>query len=373
MIGAGARAGAMAEAWLLNLLLYRPGHNGFSRYVQRVLPHLPGRALWLVDEPDRLECSPNGVPELMRAPPPLALLQSLTLAQHGMRVRRRLASRGWSDSVAVYSPYPDYLFALCDRPQIVTCHDLTPLHLPSSRRAQWRYRFWTPQHLQRADRIIAISRFVADQLIEQGLPSQRVVVIANGIALPPMAVQAPRSHDWLLLARHDRNKNLAQAIQAFAGFLRHRPDWPGDLRIVGRPGRTTQWLRRLLLELGLTQRVQLIPALAELELRRQIRSAFALLSPSLMEGFDYPVLEAKAEGIPTLISDIPVHRECHEGSSLFFARGDAPQTLTQEMLRLADESALWQQLSSQGRACAAGFSIERQVAAIRAEMDALVG
>ena len=36
------------------------------------------------------------------------------------------------------------------------------------------------------------------------------------------------------------------------------------------------------------------------------------------EGFDYPVLEAKAEGIPTLLSQIPVHVEFHAGSSLFF-------------------------------------------------------
>jgi hypothetical protein len=41
-----------------------------------------------------------------------------------------------------------------------------------------------------------------------------------------------------------------------------------------------------------------------------------------MEGFDYPVLEAKAEGLPTLISDKPVHREIHEDTSLTFGLDD---------------------------------------------------
>ena len=363
----------MAEPWLLNLLLYKPGHNGFSRYVQRVVPQLPGRRLWLLDDRDRLDLSADGLPRALRAPAPLALLQNLTLAQHGTRVRRRLARRGWVDAPVVYSPYPDYLFALADRPQIVTCHDLTPLYWPSSRRAQWRYRLWTPLHLQRAERIVAISQFVADQLIDLGLPAQRLVVIPNGIASAPTPVRAPRSHDWLILARHDRNKNLGQALQAFAGFLQHRPEWPGVLRIVGRSGRTTPRLLRLLQELGLGDRVQLVPALSEADLTQQLRNTFALLSPSLMEGFDYPVLEAKAQGIPTLISEIPVHRELYGSSSLFFPAGAEPSDLTQSMCRLVDEPQLWSELSRAGLACAAGLSLGRQVAAIRAEITALAG
>lgn len=359
------------EDWLLNLLLYRPGHNGFSRYVQRVVPALPGRRLWLGAEP--APQSPHGagepIPERFHLSPALQSLQQLTLAQHGLPLRRRLRALGWSDVRAVYSPYPDYLFALGSLPQILTCHDLTPLHLPSSRRAHWRYRLWTPQHLQRAHRLIAISRFVADQLMDLGMPASRLVVIANGIALPSTAVQAPGSHDWLLLARHDRNKNLAQAIQAFAGFLQRRRDWPGLLRIIGRDGRTTAQLQRLVAELGLQGRVQLLASVPEPELQRLLASAFALVSTSLMEGFDYPVLEAKALGVPTLISAIPVHLELHQGSSLLFASGDDPQGLQDAMLQLADDPRLWAQLSQAGRACAEALSLERQVAAIRTLMD----
>ena len=56
-----------------------------------------------------------------------------------------------------------------------------------------------------------------------------------------------------------------------------------------------------------------------------VRSSLALVSASLEEGFDYPVLEAKAEGIPTLLSQIPVHDEFHAGSSLFFPGEDGEE------------------------------------------------
>ena len=107
----------------------------------------------------------------------------------------------------------------------------------------------------------------------------------------------------------------------------------------------------------------------EPELQRLLASAFALVSTSLMEGFDYPVLEAKALGVPTLISAIPVHLELHQGSSLLFASGDDPQGLQDAMLQLADDPRLWAQLSQAGRACAEALSLERQVAAIRTLMD----
>ena len=45
--------------------------------------------------------------------------------------------------------------------------------------------------------------------------------------------------------------------------------------------------------------VQLIGALSHAQLLNYLRSSLALLSASTEEGFDYPVLEAKAEGTPT--------------------------------------------------------------------------
>ena len=97
----------------------------------------------------------------------------------------------------------------------------------------------------------------------------------------------------------------------------------------------------------------------------------ALLSASIEEGFDYPVLEAKAEGIPTLISDIPVHREFHSESSLFFALDDDGVALARRVIDLCQESVLWRQLSLRGLELVRSLSVERQVEAISAQIRAL--
>jgi len=62
------------------------------------------------------------------------------------------------------------------------------------------------------------------------------------------------------------------------------------------------------------------------------RGARAVLAPSLDEGFDYPVHEALAGGVPVLASDIPVHREYVEG----FAELLDPRDTSQWAVALGD-------------------------------------
>ena len=48
------------------------------------------------------------------------------------------------------------------------------------------------------------------------------------------------------------------------------------------------------------------------------KKAFAFVSPSLDEGFNFPAMDAALAGIPLLLSDIPVHREFYNGCAYFF-------------------------------------------------------
>jgi len=206
-----------------------------------------------------------------------------------------------------------------------------------------------------------------------GVPHHRITVIPNGIAIerPPVSVTA--TQDWLVVARHDRNKNLIPVIRAFGLFLRQHHHWQGSLVIVGRCGRETENLLRTTQELGLSARVQFVASLHQQALVERLRSAFALISASLMEGFDYPVLEAKAEGVPTLISDIPVHREWHTDSSLLFPCGSDPSGLASVMGVLADDARLWRQLSLSGYALAQQLSLRQQVNAIEQVIGNVAG
>ncbi len=71
-------------------------------------------------------------------------------------------------------------------------------------------------------------------------------------------------------------------------------------------------------ELGLTSSVRMLGLLPRLEFYALLRQAVAVLNPSLFEGWSTPVEEAKALGVPLLISDIPVHREQAPDHARFF-------------------------------------------------------
>lgn len=359
---------------LSNLLLYTPGYSGFSSYVKRVMPGIPGHR-FVLGEHSRPQCRVDDwLPEQAPSSRVLRLLQRLSLTQHGINVDAALqqASLPISSLEAVYSPFCDALFAIPEQvPQVITCHDMTPLYVANSRKAAWRYRYWTPRHLQRAARVIAISRFVADQLISLGLPASKLEVIHNGVAIQRPPISQPRSLDLLMLARHDSNKNVLTVVSAFARLLELRPEWQGRLVIVGRSGRQTSALLRLSASLADAGRIVLVPTMKEHELVSQLRSSLALVSSSRMEGFDYPVLEAKAEGLPTLISDIPVHRELHNQSSLFFdvdAHGDQFAAL---VIQLARDDALWKQLSVAGLKLASRLNLPNQQHQIRCLINQL--
>ena len=363
-------------ALLINLLPWMPGHSGFGSYVQRVVPALPGWRLQLAASGSATLLEPrHWTPHLPEASSSglSRLLQAYGLSQHGFSIKTLLAQHGLGldDLGCVYSPFLDALLALPQQtPQVITCHDLTPLLMPNSRKAWLRYRFWLPLHLRKAQTIIAISRRVADHLLAFGIDGRKLTVIPNGIEVCGPPVAAPASDDLIVLARHDGNKNLLAFMKALAGVQRQLPGWSGTVRIIGRDGRQTAALRRLHQALPRPRQVQLIPALGAPQLRQAMRQSLALVSASAEEGFDYPVLEAKAEGLPTVLSDIAVHREFHHDSSLFFPPDDDGTMLAAHLGNLLRDGALWQQLSQAGYALAQQMSVGRQVAQIQALIDA---
>ena len=361
---------------LINLLSWLPGHSGFGSYVQRVVPQLDGL---------RLQLGADGHGQLVQAsqwttdsPPwapgrPMRFLQRYSLVQHGLDLPALLQRHGLvADQLeGIYSPFFDALLVWPEVPQLITCHDLTPLVASNSRKAWLRYRFWQPRHCRAATRLIAISRYVADQLVGFGVAADRIEVIPNGITIQRSPVQSPASEDLLALARHDVNKNLPALLRGLAQLQRRCPHWRGVCRIVGRGGRQSALVQRMHRELPRPEQLLLIDSLPQVQLLQHLRSSLALLSASTEEGFDYPVLEAKAEGIPTLISDIPVHREFHQDSSLFFPVDDDGSTMAEHVMSCLQDRDLWPQLSRTGFALAQKLSVQAQVESIEHQFSQL--
>jgi len=285
-------------------------------------------------------------------------MQSLSAVQTAVPVKKLI------DKVnprIIYSPYTDALLPITSCKQIITCHDLTPLYYPNSRRAYLRSKYWLPLHLNKADRLIAISHAVANQLIDHGIESQNIDVVPNGIEQSVHQISQPLSRDILVIARHARNKNVELALVGYAKLLQLYRSWEGYLVVVGQHDRCSPRLKYLERELGLCGRIKWIKSVSDSELEECYARAFCLISPSLMEGFDYPLLEAQARGLPTLASNISVHREFHETASLFFDIYDSGKSLGSQLYRLVHDINLWHELSHKGIANSKKYSIEKQL------------
>lgn len=361
---------------LINLLPWLPGHSGFDSYVQRVLPGIDGLRLQL-DNNGKYQLLPSDgwLPQAPSWSPSFRtrLLQRYSLAQHGANLHDIFNTYKLSPNniETIYSPFFDALLGFSNIPQLITCHDLTPLICSNSFKAWLRYRFWQPRHCRVATKLIAISRYVADQLVDFGVEPHRIEVIPNGIQIDRTPVLSPLTQDIVAIARHDLNKNLPALLRGIHQLQKLWPQWSGTLRIIGRNSRQTNLLRKLQNRLTRPNQIVMINHLPYDELLLLLRSSIALVSASTEEGFDYPVLEAKAEGIPTLISDIPVHTEFHSDSSLFFPPDDDGTIFARHVISLCNDTALWGQLSSSGLKLAHSLSLSRQVTEINSLINSL--
>ena len=76
-------------------------------------------------------------------------------------------------------------------------------------------------------------------------------------------------------------------------------------------------------KLGLQQELRLLGMIPYADLVALMQASVALLNPSLFEGWSTPVEEARALGVPLLLSDLGVHREQAGDSAVYFERHSA--------------------------------------------------
>lgn len=206
---------------------------------------------------------------------------------------------------------------------VVTVHDLGwqvhPELYPRKLRVMYGALF--PWVVRRADRIIAVSRHTADDLVRRaGVPASRIEVVYHGIdpafgsavdgasaAGDAPAARGASTHAgapasapyFLAVGGVSPRKNTRRLIEAFARWRArggHRAAY--RLRISG-----------ISLDpefqgggAPLPDGVSLLGYVDKAELRREYAGAAAFLYPSVYEGFGLPIVEAMASGTPVLTS-----------------------------------------------------------------------
>lgn len=204
---------------------------------------------------------------------------------------------------------------------VATVHDLGwqvhPELYPTKLRVMYGALF--PWVLRRADRIIAVSRYTADDLIRRaGVAASRIEVVHHGLdpafAAPEEEMLRPASDPPYLLAVGgiSPRKNTRRLIEAFTRWrARGGPRAGYGLRITGHSLDPTADGGR-----DLPSGVSLLGYVDTAELRRQYAGAAAFLYPSIYEGFGLPIIEAMACGTPVLTSTAASAPEVAGGAAI---------------------------------------------------------
>lgn len=217
-----------------------------------------------------------------------------------------------SDAEIFYSP--SFMPPLYSKiPFIFTIHDLMHLFYYSKLHGIY-YRQVIARLASKAKQIITVSNFSKLQLIDLlGIKEEIISVIYNGVDASFLSNTAEISLDrpyFLYVGNRRKNKNLPAMIAAFAAA-----DIPKDFifALSGKPDEDLDlWIKKL----GIENRVRFLGFVAEEDLPKYYKGAFAALFVSLMEGFGLPLIESMASRTPVLTSSGGALEEVAAGAAV---------------------------------------------------------
>jgi O-antigen biosynthesis alpha-1,2-mannosyltransferase len=185
------------------------------------------------------------------------------------------------------------------RHTVTTFHDLFVMTGDYSS-AEFRSRFAEQARAaaHRSERIVAVSGFTAQQVIELlGVEPARVRVVHHGVRVPRES-RTPREKIILHVGAIQRRKNVARLIEAFE---RVDPEW--QLVLAGSAGYGAAEILAGIANARSRERIRVLGYVPAAELAAWYARAMIFAFPSLAEGFGMPVLEAMAAGVPVIASN----------------------------------------------------------------------
>ena len=187
------------------------------------------------------------------------------------------------------------------------------------------------------DRIVTVS-YAAKASIVKRFPAAegKIEVIYHGLheSFRRLELSGRREKALLFLGARNYHKNYDLLLEAFAAFVRKNPEW--RIWAVGENAHLKAQEDAKYARLGIADKIVDHGMIPEAKLMELFGRAGALVIPSLNEGFNFPLLEGMAAGIPVLSSDIPVSRELGRDFVRYFSPTSAAELL-RELERLEGE------------------------------------
>jgi len=152
------------------------------------------------------------------------------------------------------------------------------------------------------------------------------------------------------------HKNHSRLIKAFAEVSKKYPEY--SLLLTGLNRQKSRSITILINKLQLSDKVINLGYLPYDEKEGVFRGAFALVFPSLFEGFGIPVLESMRMGVPVLCSNSSSLPEVGGNAVLYFSPKSIKQ-MKSKMLLLIEDSNLKRNLIKRGLIQSKKFSLKK--------------
>lgn len=232
-------------------------------------------------------------------------------------------------------------------------------------------RRWVARRVcRKADRIIAVSQFVNDYLVQNWkLPASKIATVAHGIDLPGSETEVRRpqalqelDQPFLFTAGSIRPyRALEDAVGALPAVLKEFP----HLRLVigGETEPAMEFYQRRLIDaarsLGCADRLVWCGKLSAAEMAWCFRQCEAFLMTSRVEACPNTVLESLSFSCLNVSTDSPPMPEFYGDGALYYRAGDSTALAAQILSALRLPTAERYALQTAGRRRAAVFSWQR--------------
>ena len=255
-------------------------------------------------------------------------------------------------------------------PSIGVVHDMaayfgtrrTRVHLGAVR------RMVLPNSLRRMDRIIAVSGWVKQELVELAkVKEDRITVIPNGIDFTAFYPRVNEEEELLIQPFSFRRpyilyvsridfpvKNHINLIKAF-GIFKEKTGCPHRLVLAGGDSNNAALVKAAAFQSPWKSDIFFTGLFPHASLPELYAGADFVVFPSMYEGFGMGVIEAMASGIPVACARAASLPETAEHAALYFDPLN-PQDMADRMLTLAEDRSIYDRCRELGLERAKVFS-----------------
>jgi glycosyltransferase involved in cell wall biosynthesis len=216
-------------------------------------------------------------------------------------------------------------------PQVLAIHDLAFWHYPEgiSNIHLAYYKHYTPKFIRKANQVVTVSDFSREDIVRHYPEAKNKISIVPNAAddtFVPFSLEKKEAckqkitggkEYFLYLGSIHPRKNLVTLLKGFSWFKK-RQQSNMKLVLAGRLAWKNESFMKQLDSYKYREDVVLTGYLEENEMKAVLASAYALVYPSMWEGFGLPLLEAMKSGVPLIAANNSALPEI-AGAAAFYA------------------------------------------------------